>query len=91
MVRAIVLSQDDNVATLVDPGKEGEPITLSGEATGEVTLTADIAFGHKLAIRPITAGQPILKYGKVIGQDSGGVDSVAEVKDLVAEHLGIEL
>jgi thiol-disulfide isomerase/thioredoxin len=29
--------------------------------------------------------------GEVVGQASGGVDSVAEVKDLVAEHLGIEL
>jgi thiol-disulfide isomerase/thioredoxin len=29
--------------------------------------------------------------GKVVGQASGGVHSVAEVKDLVAEHFGIDL
>ena len=29
--------------------------------------------------------------GVVVGQSSGGVDSVAEVEDLVAEHLGITL
>jgi thiol-disulfide isomerase/thioredoxin len=29
--------------------------------------------------------------GTVVGQTSGGVESVAEVKDLVAEHLGITL
>lgn len=29
--------------------------------------------------------------GTVVGQSSGGVDSVAEVEDLVAEHLGITL
>ena len=29
--------------------------------------------------------------GAVVGQASGGVDSVAEVKELVAEHLGITL
>lgn len=29
--------------------------------------------------------------GKVVGQASGGVDSSAEVEDLVAEHLGIDL
>jgi thiol-disulfide isomerase/thioredoxin len=29
--------------------------------------------------------------GRVVGQDSGGVESVAEVKTLVAEQLGIEL
>lgn len=68
MVRAIVLNEADNVATLVDPGKEGDGVALSGEATGQVTLGADIAFGHKVAIRAIAAGDSILKYGKVIGQ-----------------------
>jgi len=29
--------------------------------------------------------------GVVVGQDSGGVDSLAEVEDLVAVHLGIDL
>lgn len=29
--------------------------------------------------------------GVVVGQSSGGVDSVAEVEDLVAQHLGITL
>ena len=29
--------------------------------------------------------------GKVVGQAAGGVDSAAEVKELVAEHLGIDL
>ena len=29
--------------------------------------------------------------GRVVGQDSGGVESVAEVKAMVAEQLGIEL
>ena len=29
--------------------------------------------------------------GRVVGQDSGGVDSLAEVKDLVDQHLGIAL
>ncbi|HEY0642209.1 MAG TPA: TlpA disulfide reductase family protein [Nocardioides sp.] len=31
------------------------------------------------------------EHGKVVGQASGGVHSVAEVKDLVAEHFGIDL
>jgi ATP-dependent 26S proteasome regulatory subunit len=29
--------------------------------------------------------------GAVVGQSSGGVDSVREIQDLVAEHLGIDL
>jgi thiol-disulfide isomerase/thioredoxin len=31
------------------------------------------------------------EQGAVVGSSNGGVDSVAEVKDLVAEHLGITL
>lgn len=68
MVRAIVLDSGDNVATLVDPGKKGEQVALTGEATASVVLAADVAFGHKLATRAIGKGEPILKYGKVIGQ-----------------------
>lgn len=68
MIRAIILNNGDNVATLVDPGKKGEAVALTGEATGNVTLAADVAFGHKLATRGIAKGEPILKYGKVIGQ-----------------------
>jgi hypothetical protein len=29
--------------------------------------------------------------GVVVGQASGGVESAAEVEDLVAEHLGVRL
>lgn len=68
MVRAIILNASDNVATLVDPGKKGESVDLTGETTGKVTLADDVAFGHKLATRAIEKGDPILKYGKVIGQ-----------------------
>lgn len=40
-------------------------------------------------------GLPVFLFvdetGRVVGQDSGGITSVDEVKDLVAEHLGISL
>lgn len=40
-------------------------------------------------------GLPVFLFvdesGQVVGQDSGGVESVAQVKDLVTEHLGITL
>ena len=52
-------------------------------------LMAEEAFA--VARRGLPAFVFVDADGKVIGQDSGGVDSVAEVKDLVAEHFGIEL
>lgn len=68
MVRAIVLNADDNVVTLIDSGVIDESVELTGKRSGALTLTADVAFGHKAALRNIAGGEPILKYGKVIGR-----------------------
>lgn len=67
MVRAIVLKPEDNVATLIDVGKEGAVCRLQGEGTGTVALAADIPFGHKVAVREIAAGEAVFKYGQPIG------------------------
>ena len=67
MPRAIVLHATDNVATLLDPGQEGETCVLQGEGSGQVTLTQDVPFGHKVCIAPTAAGANVLKYGEVIG------------------------
>lgn len=68
MARAFVLSASDNVATLVDPVRIGDAVSLVGETTATVNAKAEIAYGHKLATRAIAKGEAILKYGKVIGQ-----------------------
>lgn len=68
MVRAIRLNDEDNVATLVDAGKAGDRVSLGGEASEALTLGDDIEYGHKVALRPISKGDSILKYGKVIGR-----------------------
>lgn len=52
-------------------------------------LMAEEAFA--VARRGLPAFVLVDADGEVVGQASGGVDSVAEVKDLVAEHFGIEL
>lgn len=68
MPRAIVLSAQDNVATLIDAGRKGEDVELSGERGGRIVLAADVPFGHKLALDTIRPGANILKYGEVIGR-----------------------
>jgi altronate dehydratase small subunit len=67
MTRCIVLHGSDNVATLIDAAREGEPCTLQGEAQGQVLARQDVAFGHKICIADIAAGEPVRKYGQVIG------------------------
>jgi thiol-disulfide isomerase/thioredoxin len=44
-----------------------------------------------IARRGLPAFVFVDERGLVVGQDSGGVESVDEVRELVAEHLGIEL
>lgn len=68
MARAFILNAGDNVATLIDAVTKGVAVSLLGQGSGSVTAAADIAYGHKLATRAIAKGEPIVKYGKVIGQ-----------------------
>ena len=67
-----VLHPRDNVATaLVDlaPGMRVEADIGSGAADSKVVVEAraPIPFGHKIALGPIGKGEPVLKYGEVIG------------------------
>ena len=39
----------------------------AGEQALGVTLTAPVAKGHKVAVKPIAAGEPVLKFGFPIG------------------------
>jgi altronate dehydratase small subunit len=68
MPRAIILNTTDNVATLIDSGREGDSCALQGEGEGQVTLAQDVAFGHKVCIAAIAEGANVLKYGQVIGR-----------------------
>lgn len=51
----------DNVAVSRDPRKKGETL-------GSLTLLDDIPAGHKVALRPIPAGEWVWKYGFPIGK-----------------------
>jgi altronate dehydratase small subunit len=70
MPRAIVLNRLDNVATLIDAGRQGDACGLQGEADGEVKLLQDIPFGHKVCVRSAVTGDDVVKYGQVIGKAS---------------------
>lgn len=68
MPRAIILHENDNVATLIDPGATGETLTIQGPVQPATSLSTEIPYGHKCAISAIAAGEPIRKYGEVVGQ-----------------------
>ena len=67
-MKAIVMKSSDNVCTVVENIEPGSVIAVqdNGQDIG-ITVADRIPFGHKFAIRSIQRGDPIIKYGEVIG------------------------
>ncbi|BBO78509.1 D-galactarate dehydratase [Desulfosarcina widdelii] len=66
---AIVIKESDNVATALHDLPHGQPASVGiGDETISVILVGDIELGHKFAIRDISRGQNIIKYGEIIGR-----------------------
>lgn len=72
MIHFVVHDEDDSVGVVVVEGvKSGD--TLTGwimDQDKEITFKAasDIPIGHKLAIKPLKAGDTVIKYGVDIGR-----------------------
>jgi len=58
------IDRSDNVATCLRPLAKGEEVA-SGEE--RVLIRSDIPVFHKVALRGIKKGGPVIKYGQVIG------------------------
>ncbi|MBS7287740.1 MAG: UxaA family hydrolase [Candidatus Freyarchaeota archaeon] len=68
MARFVVMSEKDNVATAVSDIPSGTRITVMVDGREvEVEVKSDIQFGHKFALKDIGVGEPVVKYGEVIG------------------------
>ncbi len=67
-IRAFCIHAADNVATLLDDVRGAEVVRILGASSvSELTALDPIALGHKLALRDIAKGQPIVKFGVRIG------------------------
>lgn len=64
--RALLLDPADNVAVAVVALEAGDVVL-------DVSLREPIRFGHKLALRDIAEGEPIVKYHEVIGRASAPI------------------
>jgi L-fuconolactonase len=56
----LLIAPADNVATTLRP-------LVAGETVGTLRIVVDVPFGFKVAVAPIAAGAPVLKYGVPIG------------------------
>lgn len=73
---AILLHPRDNIAIARLSLPSGQPVRL-GQI--EVTLSDPVPTGHKLALHSISAGEPVRRYGEVIGRASRDIPAGAHV------------
>ena len=74
--RLLLLDGRDNVLVARARIRAGETIAVAGVS---VTPPADLPLGHKLARRPIAAGEKVVKYGAPIGSATAAIATGAHV------------
>lgn len=75
-VRAIVISEKDNVATALEDIPAGAKVRVRiGGEEQEIEVQSAIQFGHKFALKPIPQGGEIIKYGEVMGKATAQIQT----------------
>ena len=72
MNELIKINSADAVAVALRALKAGEKIPVSG-ADFSLEIREDIPMGHKVALKDIKTGEPVIKYGFPIGSASGEI------------------
>ena len=88
----IKINQEDNVSVALRPIAKGETLTV-GDVS--VTVLEEIPQGHKVALRPVKAGEKVVKYGFCIGFakediEAGGWVHVHNLKTALGDLLTYE-
>ena len=65
----MIMHPEDNVAVCIRELKEGEMLTFQhNDKDIQLKIMAPIPLGHKIALKAIASGKPIMKYGEIIGK-----------------------
>jgi altronate dehydratase small subunit len=83
-VFGLKVNEKDNVAVVFSEEAKAGFELLIKDYKGNIQaiqLKSDIPYGHKVAVKPIIKGEPILKYGEEIG--------VATINIEVGEHTHV--
>lgn len=67
---ALLINELDNVAVALSDIGAGDEVEIEG---GVFPAISDIPCGHKVATVDIARGEPVLKYGEVIGRAAIGI------------------
>ncbi len=76
--QAVVLRGNDNVAVAARPIPRG---SLIAHGDVEVEVREPIALGHKVALVDLAEGQPVKKYGQIIGFAARAISAGAWIHD----------
>lgn len=68
------MHEDDTVAILVGEGEVGADLVLLDGRRMQITLCDEIRYGHKVAIKAMRAGDPVIKYGERMGIATADID-----------------
>ena len=77
---ALIIKRIDNVATALQDIEQDNIVTAKHGVEGFTIEARDkIPFGFKIALKSITKGESIIKYGEVIGKASTDIQKGALV------------
>lgn len=83
MINSVIISEKDNVVVAIEPIKKGELVefkNMEGDKQ-EIEALDDVKIYHKIALKDIKEGEPVIKYGEHIG---------FAIKDIkVGEHVHV--
>jgi len=79
MASVLRLNDDDNVVIALRPLSQGEMVEKNGLT---IAIRSAIPVGHKVAINRIPNGEPVIKFGQIIGYASEDIQS--------GEHVHIQ-
>ncbi len=72
--QVIIINEKDNVATALKELSAGTEVSVKFQDRAQkIKLLSDIPMGHKLALKDIEEGEPVIKYGEPIGKSKAKI------------------
>ncbi len=70
----MIIDEKDNVATALKGLSAGAEVSVELQGRiQKITLLSDIPMGHKVALKDIEEGGPVIKYGEPIGKSTAKI------------------
>ncbi len=79
---ALMHEAEDDVAVVVADtaaGTDVHAVTLEGKEIAVIKATQDIPLGHKIAVRDVSEGNDVIKYGRAIGRATTAIKAGSHV------------